>query len=304
MAAVASRTEVTTTRVLRARRSVFGRLADIWRYRELLVGLVRKELKVKYKNSTLGFLWSLVNPLLYLVVYTIAFQVILKAGIPEFPIFLLSGLLVWNLFATGLGAGTTSIVVNAGLVKKVWFPREILVLASIGAALVHFFLQAAVLLVFMAVVQHAVAWSYFPLMIFSLIVLLVLTAAFALLLSSINVYLRDTQHFLDLALLAWFWMTPIIYPFMLVGQRAKWQVVLYMCNPITAIVLVFQRALYAQIDVVGSSSRYGATVTTLPTWDMAGYAAYVGIVAVAAVVLTFLGLYVFGRLENDFAEEL
>jgi ABC-2 type transport system permease protein len=304
MTSLASGTEVTAKRVMRARRSVFDRIADIWRYRELLVGLVRKELKVKYKNSTLGFLWSLVNPLLYLVVYTIAFQVILKAGIPEFPIFLLSGLLVWNLFATGLGAGTSSIVVNAGLVKKVWFPREILVLASIGAALVHFFLQAAVLLVFMAVVQHAVAWSYFPLMLFSLVVLLVLTSAFALLLSSINVYLRDTQHFLDLALLAWFWMTPIVYPFMLVGQRAKWQVALYMCNPITAIVLVFQRALYAQVDVVGSSSRYGSTVTTLPTWDMAGYAAYVGVVALASVLLTFLGLYVFGRLENDFAEEL
>jgi ABC-2 type transport system permease protein len=135
-------------------------------------------------------------------------------------------------------------------------------------------------------------------------VLLVLTSAVALLLSSINVYLRDTQHFLDLALLAWFWMTPIVYPFMLVGQRAKWQVALYMCNPITAIVLVFQRTLYAQVDVVGSSSRYGSTITTLPTWSMAGYAAYVGIVAVASVLLTFLGLYVFGRLENDFAEEL
>jgi ABC-2 type transport system permease protein len=299
-----SRTAVTTTRVLRARRSILGRIADIWRYRELLVGLTRKELKVKYKNSTLGFLWSLVNPLLYLVVYTLAFQVILQAGIPEFPIFLLSGLLVWNLFAGGLVSGVSSIVVNAGLVKKVWFPREILVLASIGAALVNFVLQAAVLLVFMAVVQHTVAWSYFPLMIAALAVVLVLTSALALLLASVNVYLRDTQHFLDLALLAWFWLTPIVYPFMLVGERdEKWQVVLYMLNPITGIVLVFQRALYARVDAPLSESRFEIS-SILPDWGMGGYALYVLAVAVFAIALSFLALYVFGRLENNFAEEL
>jgi ABC-2 type transport system permease protein len=299
-----SRTAVTTTRVLRARRSVFGRAADIWRYRELLVGLVRKELKVKYKNSSLGFLWSLVNPLLYLVVYTLAFQVILQAGIPEFPIFLLSGLLVWNLFASGLVSGTSSIVVNAGLVKKVWFPREILVLASIGAALVNFLLQAAVLLVFMAVVQHEVAWSYFPLMFLALAVVLVFTAAVAILLSAVNVYLRDTQHFLDLALLAWFWLTPIVYPFMLVGEREQqWQVVLYMCNPITAIVLAFQRALYARVDAPLDDSRFGIE-SILPDWSMAAYTGYVVGVGVFATVLLFVALYVFGRLENNFAEEL
>jgi ABC-2 type transport system permease protein len=294
---------VANTRVLRARRSVFGRLADIWRYRELLVGLVRKELKVKYKNSTLGFLWSLVNPLLYLVVYTLAFQVILKAGIPQFPIFLLSGLLVWNLFSTGLAAGTSSIVVNAGLVKKVWFPREILVLASIGAGLVHFFLQGAVLLAFMAVVQHSVSFGYFPLMFFALAVALLLTSAVAILLSAINVYLRDTQHFLDLALLAWFWATPIVYPFMLVGQRHDWWVKLYMANPVTGIVLAFQRALYARLDAPASSNaKYGNQL--LPHWDMLHYGLYVVVVGVFAAALFILALYVFGRLENNFAEEL
>jgi ABC-2 type transport system permease protein len=298
-----SRTAVATTRVLRARRSIFGRIADIWRYRELLVGLVRKELKVKYKNSTLGFLWSLVNPLLYLVVYTLAFQVILKAGIPEFPIFLLSGLLVWNLFSSGLAAGTSSIVVNAGLVKKVWFPREILVLASIGAGLVHFFLQGAVLLVFMAIVQHAVAFEYFPLMFFALGVTLLLTAGVAILLSAVNVYLRDTQHFLDLALLAWFWATPIVYPFMLVGSRDDWWVKLYMCNPVTGVVLAFQRALYAKLDAPPTSNaRYGNEL--LPHWSMGEYALYVAAVGVFSALLVMLALYVFGRLENNFAEEL
>ena len=204
---------------MRARRGLLKRVADIWSYRELLVGLVRKELKLKYKNSTLGFLWSLVNPLLYLVVFSVAFQLILRAGIPSFPVFLLSGLLVWNLFASGVTAGTASVVVNASLVKKVWFPREILVLASIGSAVVNFFLQIGVLIVFLAVIRYDVALSFLPLMLPALLVLILLTSAIALTLAAVNVYLRDTQHFLELALLAWFWMTPIVYPFMLMGGR-------------------------------------------------------------------------------------
>ena len=107
----------------------------MWEYRELLGNLIRKELKVKYKNSALGFLWSLLNPMLYLVVFYVVFTSSSPPSIPYFPIFLLSGLLPWNLFSAGLGGGTGSIVSNAGLVNKVWFPREILPLASIGAAL-------------------------------------------------------------------------------------------------------------------------------------------------------------------------
>jgi len=293
------------SRVLRARRGIHTRLADIWRYRELLVGLVRKELKVKYKNSSLGFLWSLVNPLLYLLVFSIAFQVILRAGIPSFPVYLLSGLLVWNFFSGGVTAGTSSVVVNASLVKKVWFPREVLVLASIGSALVNFFLQMGVLLAFLAIIRYDVAFSYVPLVIPALIVIVVLTSAVALLLSAVNVYLRDTQHFLELALLAWFWVTPIVYPFMLMGGREeKWQAAIYMTNPVTAVVLVFQRAFYAKVDVAAVGGRFGAVDQILPGWSMGGYAAYLGAVAALSVLLLVFSLWVFGRLEGNFAEEL
>lgn len=293
------------TRVVRARRSLRTRLADIWRYRELLVGLVRKELKVKYKNSSLGFFWSLVNPLLYLVVFSVAFQVILRAGIPAFPIFLLSGLLVWNLFSGGLGAATTSIVVNAAIVKKVWFPREILVLAAIGAALVHFFLQAGVLVAVLAVIRYDVAFGYLPMLIPALLVILLLTVALGLLLAAVNVYLRDTQHFLDLALLAWFWLTPVVYPFMLMGSRKEhWQVAVFMLNPVTAVTLVFQRAFYARIDVPAVGARFGAVDQILPAWSIGGFAAYLGAVAAVSAALLLLALWLFGRLEGNFAEEL
>ena len=200
--------------------------------------MVRTELKVQYKNSVLGFAWSLLNPLLYLVVFYIAFDLILGAGIPAFPLFLLSGLLVWNLFSAGLGAATGSVVGNAGLVKKVSFPREILPLASIGAMLVHFFLQCRARSPCSLVVRWDVAWAYIPLLPLALVALLLLTAGLGILLGSINVYLRDTQHFLELALLAWFWMTPIVYGFMTIGSRGGWGAKVYMLNPITPIVLI------------------------------------------------------------------
>src|SRR4051794_5339704 len=180
----------------------FKRLRDVWEYRELLGNLVRKELKVKYKNSALGFVWSLLNPMLYLVVFYLVFTVFLKASIPSFPIFLLAGLLPYNLYSAGLGGGTTAITGNGGLVTKVWFPREILPLAAIGAALVHFALQLLVLAAALVVFWYQPSWSYLPLVVPALLVLLLLVSAVAIALAAINVYARDTQHLLELVLLA------------------------------------------------------------------------------------------------------
>src|SRR4051794_20781049 len=120
-------------RVVSAKIRLLPRIRNIWRYSELLVGLTRKELKVKYKNSILGFLWSLLNPASILLVYYVVFQLILKNGVPYFAIYLISGILVWNLFSNGLLGATSSVVNNSGLVKKVSFPREVLPLASVGA---------------------------------------------------------------------------------------------------------------------------------------------------------------------------
>src|SRR5947207_7780076 len=191
----------------------------------------------------LGFACSLLNPLLYLVFFYIAFVKILGTGVPEFPIYLLSGLLVWNLFSTGLSAACLSVVSNAGLVKKVSFPREILPLASIGSMLVHFFLQSLVLFTVIALLWRPVAWPYVALIPLALLALLLLTAALGILLSAVNVYLRDTQHFLELALLAWFWVTPVVYGFMTLGKRHGWFTKIWMMNPVTPIVLIFQRAI-------------------------------------------------------------
>jgi ABC-2 type transport system permease protein len=290
-------------RVVRPRTSVLERFRRIVSYHELLVGMTRKELKVKYKNSVLGFAWSLLNPLLYLVVFYVAFVKILGSGVPAFPIFLLSGLLVWNLFSTGLAAACGSVVGNAGLVKKVSFPREILPLAAVGSMLVHFFLQSLVLFAVLALVQWHVAWAYIPTLPLALLALMLLTGAIGILLSATNVYLRDTQHFLELALLAWFWVTPIVYGYMTIGRRGGWFAKAYMLNPVTPIVLIFQRTIYARLDnpkvPVGSPGH-----EILPHWGMAGYLGYLGYSFVFGFIMLTIAISVFGRSEANFAEEL
>src|SRR5688572_7282449 len=189
------------------------RVRDIFRYRELLINLVRKDLKVRYKSSVLGFLWSLLNPAMLLVVYYFVFSVLLGSGIPRFPIYLLSGLLVWNLFNVGLSSATGSVVASSGIVNKVWFPREVLPLSAIGAAVVHFFLQGIVMVLTLLVFQHPVAWSYLPLLVLGLLALLLFTAALGVLMAAVNVYLRDMQHLVEIALLPWFFCTPIVYSY-------------------------------------------------------------------------------------------
>jgi ABC-2 type transport system permease protein len=271
-------------RLVAPRRSVIEHLQGIWLYRELLVALVRKELKVKYKNSALGFAWSLLNPLLYLVVYYYVFEVMLGSGIPNFPLFLLSGLLVWNLFSTSAVTGVSAIVANGSLVKKVSFPREVLPLAGVGAALVHFLLQTIAI----------------P----GLLVTLLLAAALAILLSAANVYARDTQHLLELVMLMWFWLTPIVYPYRLVQDKLdahgiSWIALL---NPMTSVTLAFQRALYGHVDSAGRGSS-GAEI--LPAH--AGALWYLGnlaLVAAGAAVLLVLAIMVFDRVEGSFAEEI
>ena len=272
---------------------VLGRLALVWRYRELLVNLTRKELKVRYKNSILGFLWSLLNPLLYLVVFSVVFQEILRAQIPRYAIFLLSGLLVWNLFSSGLAGGTASIVGNASLVQKVWFPREVLPLAAVGAALVHFFLQLLVLGAALAAFRHAPDPAFLALLVPALVVLVVLLSGLAIALSALNVRLRDIQHLLELALLAWFWFTPIVYEYLPIEERLGSKAWLAFLNPVLPVVLVFQRAIY----------NPGAS-TVLPDEGLTWYLAHLAVVAVEAVVVLVVGMRIFGRIEADLAEEI
>jgi ABC-2 type transport system permease protein len=287
------------TNVIAPRRSVYRHLVELWSYRELLGNLIRKELKVKYKKSSLGFLWSLLNPAMYIVVFTIVFQVVLNADVPYFPIFLLSGLLAWTLFATSLGGATGSITGNHTLVNKVYFPREILPLAAVGANCVHFVLQGVVLIgaIALSPVDFDLRWLW--LVVPTMIVLLIFASALAIFLSAVNVYARDTQHILELALLAWQWMTPMIYAWRLPAGKLQEHGIttsLLLLNPMVTIVVTMQRALYGQHLQAGKPM--------LPTAGQWWYVRNLGITGAAAVILFVLAMRLFSRLEGNFAEEL
>ncbi len=300
-AAPTARPTPSRTRIVRARVPVLERVRNIYEARDLLRAMVRKELKVKYKGSALGFVWSLLNPMMYLVIFYLVFSIFLKNGIPLFPIFLLSGLMVWNFIGSVLPAATASVVANGALVKKVAFPREILPLATVGAGMVHFCLQMTVLIAGLAAFRHGIDWPFLTIVPVAILAMVLLASGLAILLSAINVYVRDAQHLIELTLLAWFWLTPIAYPFRQVGDKIQahglpfW---LLNLNPVVPITTVFQRAFYADVTV------NNGTLPLLPETSVLFNLTFLGVLIAFSLALLAFALRTFGRLETRFAEEI
>jgi ABC-2 type transport system permease protein len=292
-----------------ARLHLWRRLKDLWGYREILRNLIRRELKVKYTSSFLGAAWSMLNPLLYLAVFTLVFEVVLGTGVPYFAVYLLSGLLAWNFFASSLGQASRSIVDNGNLVKKVYFPREILPFASMGAAFVDFALQAVVLIAFMSLLTFSQPYgANLWLLPISLLALLTFTAAISLWVSAMNVRYRDTQHLLALALLAWFWLTPVVYGSGFLqdelSSRSLFGISLfhfYLANPMATVIFGFQRGLYGNVFAITST---GQPLQVLVDQSVAWHAMSLAVVIAGSILLLYVFWRVFFRLSGDFAEEL
>jgi ABC-2 type transport system permease protein len=299
---------VKTTRVVSSHVSVPKRIVEIWRSRQLIVNLVSTEIRVKYKNSFLGLVWSLLSPAMTLTVFAIVFGVALKNGYPDFVILLFSGLLAWNLFQTAVLSATGAIVNNAGLVKKVSFPREILALASVGSASVFFFFQACVMVIFLAVLHFRPAFALLWLIPVAMVPLLVFCSAMAIFLAAVNVYLRDVQHLIEVVVgSAWFWACPIVYSFAhivspkLSAHHILW---IYFLNPMTPIVMTFERVLYAKTGLVPLTTGAHTPVLLLPPWGPLTYVELDAAVLGASLLFLYLAMLVFGRLAGNFAEEL
>jgi ABC-2 type transport system permease protein len=295
------------TRIVTPTIGVGQRMREIWLSRELLVYLVRTEIKVKYKNSALGLVWSMVAPAMTLAIYFFVFQIVLGNRMPHFVIYLFSGLLLWNLFSLGVLTATGVIVGNASIVKKVAFPREILALAAVGSALVFFCFQSIVMVLFMVALHVAPDFAYLPLLLLALFAALVLACALGVLLSSVNVYLRDMQHLIEVVLTAWFWACPIVYAFQQnIGLKLgpKGLTWIYFLNPLTPLVMSFQRALYGHATTYAVVKHVPTTFYVLPTWGFTTFLLLdLGVLAISAVLFV-VALAVFGRLEGNFAEEL
>lgn len=296
-----ARASASTLRPMARRRSVVEHLQDLSGYRELLINLTRKELTIRYQHSALGFVWSMVQPVFLLLVYTAVFT-ILGAGFSKFSIWVLCGLLLWTFVSTTLLTATTSITENASLVGKVKFPRAVLPLASVTSALVHLGLQSIAFAVVLIVARHRVDWAYMPLVPLAVVTATLVVAGLAVIIAPMNVYARDTGHLLDLLVLGWFWATPILYQFQLAAVTleeqgiSKW---LLMANPFAPIVICVQRAIYGSDTSLG-----GERFELLPDESVWWYAAWLAAVAAIALLILAGGLRLFDRAEVNMAEAL
>lgn len=268
-------------------------LLDIHRYRELTTLLVRRELRARYKNSSLGFVWSLVKPVAQLIIYFVVIGQFLGAAraIPEFAIFVFSGLTMWALFNETVSGGAGSIVANSGLIKKVYLPREVFPLSTVGAAIFNFGIQFLVL-VAGTLIAGSFPWSqrlvYVPV---AVALVLVFGTALALLLSAINVYLRDVQHLMEIVILILFWASPIVYSYAYVTSflEGSWLEELYLSNPVTLAILAFQRGMWT----AGADEPFPANMPLR-----------LSIAFLISLALLWASQRVFARLEGNFAQEL
>ena len=266
------------------------RLTELIRYRELIRNLVVRDLKVRYKNSVLGFLWSLLNPLAMMMVFTIVFTFMMPHNkIRAFPVFALCGLLPWNFFRGSLMASVRSIVSNASLIKKVHFPRDVLPLSVILSNLVNFLLALLVLIpmLFAFRIKLTVWALLLPLVIFTQ---LLFTLGLGFILSTANVFYRDTAMIMDVIMQAWFFLTPIFYPIdilpehrLVLGLDLNIHRLAYILNPMASLVSTYRVILYH-----GASPAADFFLRTFVT----------------SLLVLVIGYSLFARYSRVFAEEI
>ncbi len=263
---------------------MLSNLAKLFRYRGLIQSLVARELKARYRGSALGFVWSFINPLLLLLIYSFVFTTVMPnttEGVQPYQLFMFCGILPWTWFSSSLAESANSLIAGGNLIKKVLFPAEVLPIVSVLTNMVHFFLGLPILIAFLIVYQHYprpenLLW--FPV---AVLVQLVFTTALALILSALAVHFRDIKDILSNLLTLWFFATPIIYPWF---QPSVQKFHLFFdINPFTHLAVSYQEILFFNQGPVGHWKW-------LLSWG-------------AGSVLLFLaGYWLFDRLRDSFAE--
>jgi len=270
--------------------NVQSRIKELWSYRELIRNLVIRDLKVRYRSSLLGVAWSWLNPLLMMIVYTLLFTVFLQnQSIAHYPVFVLCGLLPWNFFQDAIVQGTTSIVGNAHLIKKVYFPREILPLSVVLSSLINFLISLPVFFILAYATGARMTWAV-VLLPFTLLIQVMLATGLSLFLSTLNVFFRDTQIILGVLMLAWFFLTPVFYPIETVPQQATLlgvtfnaQLWLRRLNPMASLVASYRDLLYW-----GTPTGFDFMLRT----------------AITAAIVLVVGYVVFLHYQGIFGEEI
>lgn len=215
-------------------------LHELVQSRELLRNLTTRELKVRYKRSTLGFAWTLLNPLLMMAVFTVVLGEVFASDVDYFPIYFLTGYLPFAFFQASVQVSSGSVVNNAGLITKVYFPRAVLPLSVVASQFFHYLMASGVLLVALVVVGINF-WPYLPVLIFAMALLVAFAAGLALLIAAANTFLRDIGEFLPVLFLLLFYATPVIYPITAIDEKYRWIINL---NPLTHYVTLLRSATY------------------------------------------------------------
>lgn len=281
-----------------------SRLGELWRYRDLMRNLIVRDLKVRYKHSVLGILWSLLNPLLMMLVFTFVFTVMQpNDSVPAFYVFVLVGLIPWNFFSGAVLGSATQIIGNAHLIKKVSFPRESLPLSTVLSNFVNFMLSLLPLVVLLYVsgvgLTRYALWL--PLII---LIQLVLLMGLGLLLSTLTVFYRDMLMVLDVAILGLFFMTPIFYPMefiqseaVLFGVMVPVNRLIRWLNPMASIVDSYRTVLYGNISYDGA----GVAHYFAPSAPAADFLLRTGL---TALLIFLAGWWLFRRVSPRLGEEV
>jgi len=266
------------------------RISELLSYRDLIHNLVVRDLKVRYKHSVLGILWSFMNPLLMMLVFTVVFTVMMpNNGIRNFPFFILCALLPWNFFSGAVMGGIPSIVGNGHLIKKVYFPREALPLSVVLSNLVNFLLALLIVPIFMFI-YHTPPTVWLLWMPVVILIQVIFTLGLVLFLSTLDVYYRDTAMIMEVMMLAWFFVTPIFYPLsilphykVVLGLTLDIRRLTYIVNPMASIIASYRVILYQ-----------GAP----PALD------FITRTTVTSLVVLFLGYALFSHYSPRFGEEV
>lgn len=252
---------------------------NLYNYRELLKTSVKKEIRGRYKNSFLGVIWSFLNPLLQILVYAIIFPIILATKQEYYVIFLCCGLIPWNFFSTAINRATFTMVENGNIIKKVYFPREILPISIVTSEAVNFLISTIIIVAFVMFyglgITHMII--YYPLV---LLVQYVLLLGISFIVSSITIYVRDLQHLIGVALQLFFYATPIVYAADAIPEQFR---AVLNLNPMTYIINGYRDIFYNQVKP-----------------DIMGLLILLGIMIVVCVI----GYLIFNKLQKGFAEEL
>ena len=254
-------------------------LKEISQYRELLKTNVKKEIRGKYKGSFLGVLWSFINPLLQVAVYAIVFPYIMRVQTDNYLVYLIIGIIPWNFFITVVNQGMITVRMNAGIIKKVYFPREILPLSVALSGLVNFFISCIIIILFCLLSGVGISWHiiFVPLI---GVIQFFLTLGVILAFSAINIYIKDTEYLIQFFLNLMFYATPILYQTELFPQSIRWVLSL---NPMTQVVTAYRNVFMYHV---------------LP-----GAVGFSYLIVLTAIIM-FIGYKIFKKLEKGFAEEV